>query len=350
MRPRHFGLQVNEDGAAEGYTIFSPLWRPVTYLLNMAGEVVHEWELPGLPGGYSYLLPNGNLFSATKTDDGPPFEGGAAGGLIREVDWNGNVVMEYQDDWQHHDFRKLDNGNIIYAAWEMMPKEHSERVKGGIPGTELPEGMVNDVLREVTPEGKLVWEWHAYDMDIEDHPIFPLNVRRVWAWMNTVCPLKNGDVLISFRQINSLVIIDGETKKLKWIKRDDMWGGQHDAQMLENGNILLFANAINTAVPHTHSFITEFNPDTNEVVWEYRDDPDTFFYSHHISGVQRLWNGNTLICEGSFGRIFEVTPAGEIVWEFISPHFDKMFNGQTVNWVFRALRYAKDSPEIKGRV
>ena len=169
----------------------------------------------------------------------------------------------------------------------MMPKEHSERVKGGIPGTELPEGMVNDVLREVTPDGKLVWEWHAYDMDIEDHPIFPLNVRRVWAWMNTVCPLNNGDVLISFRQINSLVIIDGETKKLKWIKRDDMWGGQHDAQMLENGNILLFANAMNTPVPHTHSFITEFNPDTDEVVWEYRDDPNTFFYSHHISGVQR---------------------------------------------------------------
>ena len=94
MRPRHFGLQVNEDGAAEGYTIFSPLWRPVTYLLNMDGEVVHEWELPGLPGGYSYLLPNGNLFSATKTDDGPPFEGGAAGGLIREVDWNGNPTTD----------------------------------------------------------------------------------------------------------------------------------------------------------------------------------------------------------------------------------------------------------------
>jgi hypothetical protein len=85
-------------------------------------------------------------------------------------------------------------------------------------------------------------------------------------------------------------------------------------------------------------------------VWEYRDDPSTFFYSHHISGAERLKSGNTLICEGSFGRIFEVTSEKEIVWEFVNPKFDMTFMGETANWIFRAFRYAENSPEIAGRV
>ena len=350
MRPRNFGLRISEPEATKGFTLYSPLWRPNTYLLNMAGEVVHEWELPGNPGGYSRLLPNGNLFYASETEGGAPFKGGASGGLMREVDWDGNVIMEYRDDWQHHDCRRLENGNILYAGWEMMPEDAANRVRGGRPGTELPEGMVNDFFREVTPEGETVWEWHTYEMDIEEYPLSPLAPRRVWAWMNTCSPLDNGDVLISLRQINTIAVVDRQTRKIKWIRRDDSWGGQHDCQMLENGNIMLFANGMNTPTPHPHSFITEFNPETNETIWEYRDDPTTYFYSHHISGAERLSSGNTLICEGSFGRIFEVTSDGKIVWEFINPHFDLMFMGDHVNWVFRAFRYAPDSPEIGGRV
>ena len=94
----------------------------------------------------------------------------------------------------------------------------------------------------------------------------------------------------------------------------------------------------------------EFNPETNETVWEYRDDPCTFFYSHHISGAERLASGNTLICEGSFGRLFEVTPEKEIVWEYINPSFGQTFFGDSVNWIFRAFRYTPESPEIAGRV
>ena len=45
------------------------------------------------------------------------------------------------------------------------------------------------------------------------------------------------------------------------------------------------------------------------------------FYSSHISGAQRLPNGNTLICEGRTGRIFEITAQGEVVWEYVNPYF-----------------------------
>ena len=67
--------------------------------------------------------------------------------------------------------------------------------------------------------------------------------------------------------------------------------------------------------------------------------------------MERLANGNTLICEGQWGRLFEVTPDSEIVWDYVSPYF----NGKDVpyaegNFVFRCYRYAADSPEISGRL
>ncbi len=351
MRPRHFGLQVcNHGKATPGFTLFTPLWHPVTYLLDMNGNAVHHWKLAGNPGGYARLLPNGNLVVATTTPGGPPFKGGAKGGLVQEFDWHGKIVWEYRDDWQHHDFRILDNGNLLYAAWEPMPKEAAARVKGGIAGSEGPDGMFSDFLREVNRKGETVWEWHVHsDMEIEKYPNNPLCSRRVFAWMNTCSEISNRDVLISLRQINLVAAIDRETKRFSWEMRNDAWGLQHDVCELANGNIMLFANGMNTAAPHNHSFVSEFKRN-GEIVWEYRDEPVNYFYSHHISGANRLETGNTLICEGSFGRIFEVTADKEIVWEYINPHFGKMFDGSSNNWVFRAFRYAENSPEIAGRV
>ena len=90
---------------------------------------------------------------------------------------------------------------------------------------------------------------------------------------------------------------------------------------------------------------------TGEEVWTYAGDPPWSFNSPHISGAQRLASGNTLICEGLWGRIFEVTPDGEIVWEYVSPYEGWIARGGGAGkWVFRALRYAAHSPHIAGRV
>ena len=84
-----------------------------------------------------------------------------------------------------------------------------------------------------------------------------------------------------------------------------------------------------------------------------RGNPAITFESYFISDCQRLWNGNTLICEGSWGRFFEVTKYGDIVWEYISPYCaydDTSPVRGDQSTVFRAYRYAPDSPEIRGRV
>jgi hypothetical protein len=63
------------------------------------------------------------------------------------------------------------------------------------------------------------------------------------------------------------------------------------------------------------------------------------FYSGYISGAQRLPNGNTLITEGADGRLFEVTPEHELVWEYVNPYFDNQFDN---NMVYRSYRYPYD--------
>ena len=129
---------------------------------------------------------------------------------------------------------------------------------------------------------------------------------------------------------------------------------QHNPTYLDNGRILLFDNG-----PHrqgmSHSRVIEIDPTDNKIAWEYLGDPPISFFSYHISGAERLPNDNTLICEGAPGRIFEVTPAQEIVWEYINPFIavsDEHGGGSTSgngNAVFRAHRYGADHPALQGK-
>jgi hypothetical protein len=56
-----------------------------------------------------------------------------------------------------------------------------------------------------------------------------------------------------------------------------------------------------------------------------------------FANAQRLPNGNTLINEASFGRFFEVTRDGEIVWEYVNLFFGGQLHAET-NEIFRARR------------
>jgi hypothetical protein len=325
----------------------------VVFLVDMKGDVVHEWKMPQMCGNYAYLLPSGNLLAAQKTKEGPADLPGKGGQLI-EMDWDGNILWEFTDHFQNHDFRRLSNGNTVYASWEVMPEEAAARVQGGRPGTEHKNGIYGDAVKEIDPEGNLVWDWSvSRDIEIEKYPLCEIEHRKEFGHINSVQPLQNGDYLISCRNNHLLAIIDRQTKDFSWHMQDMALGHQHDATMLENGNILVFVNGAHSIYggPKYGSRIHEIDPKTKEVVWEYRGSPPYTFHSPFISGVERLPNGNSLICEGQWGRLFEVTPESEIVWDYVSPYF----NGKDVpyaegNFVFRCYRYAADSPEIAGRL
>lgn len=354
MQIQNTGLTLKDPRATPGFTLFAPLATDDVYLLDMDGRVAHQWRIPGRTGNKVELLPNGNLLSAEKADkEGRSHREELR--LIGEYDWKGRCLRQVSAPAQHHDFTCLPNGNILYIGFERFTEESKRRLRGGIPGSEMKDGSVlGDYIREVAPDGSTVWEWHAQqDMEIENYPLHPLNSREEFSHANSLFALPDGGVLVSFRRSSWLFIIDRATRKVRWQMQDDNWGGQHDAQMLPNGNLLFFANghhAPSGGVPYSR--VIELDPATGAEVWSYEGSPRWSFFSPHISGVQRLWSGNTLICEGLWGRLFEVTPGGDIVWEYVSPYFDLQptGGGGNGNWVFRALRYAPDSVQIGGRL
>jgi hypothetical protein len=341
----------NHERASLGFTLVAPLQCKNVYLIGMDGEVCHSWQTPSKPGNYAYMLPGGHLLWSGELPTGPQPAGGK-GGLLREYDWDGNVLWEYEDDHQHHDFRRLANGNTVYIGWEEMPAEAAARVQGAAPGSEDTGGIMwGDYLREVNPAGETVWEWHAFeDETLLAEPLHAMSTRKEFAHCNSVAELPGGDLILSFRKFSIIAIVDKETRKVRWHHRDDTWGQQHDAEMLDNGNILLFANGIHVQSGIFHSRVVELDPETLEDAWVYRASPMPSFFSPNISGAQRLWSGNTLICEGLPGRIFEVTPDGETVWEYVSPWFGGPWQGGDINSVFRAYRYQADGSEIEGRL
>jgi hypothetical protein len=93
-----------------------------------------------------------------------------------------------------------------------------------------------------------------------------------------------------------------------------------------------------------------------EPVWKY-ESPGAF-YSNFISGAERLENGNMFICQGRDGRFFEVTPDGEIVWEYWTPYSGTvtLADGSQPHpvrnftyAVFRATKIPPDHPALAGR-
>ena len=145
-------------------------------------------------------------------------------------------------------------------------------------------------------------------------------------------PLDQDRVLVSFRNISTVCIIEKSTGELKWKLGYDVLSQQHDPNELSNGNILVFDNGGHRSnVALSFSRVIEIDPKTKEIAWEYRDTPPYNFFSPYISGARRLTNGNTHITEGQFGRMFQVTKGGAVVWEYINPYFDPGPDGWLVN-------------------
>ena len=344
------GLSVNkQEQASQGYTLFTPMQGQTTYLIDMRGNVVQRWELAYRPGDYGYLLENGNLLMSGRTNKGP-VEIGGRGGIIMELDWDGNKVWEYVEDTLHHDFSRMDNGNTMVLGWEQVPPDVEKTVQGGIAGP-TEKGLWCDYFREVTSSGATVWEWHGFEqLDPVADAICHLHHRDEWTHTNTCKVLPDGNIITSFRLLDTVGIISKSSGEFVWKWGRGELGHQHDPHLLENGDVLIFDNGWHSATATmASSRIIEIDPNSNEIQWEYKTKPGWDFFSSFISGSQRQPNGNTLICEGMRGRIFEVTTGGEIVWQYTNPFYGDDARFGRSNTVFRAYRYGPDFPGFKGK-
>jgi len=179
---RTMGLMLNDSvNAYNGYTVFAPKHNTMTYLINNQGRKCHEWTASNYPPGQSvYLLENGNLLRTCMVQ-GQLGTGGGEGGRIEEYSWNDSLVWQFDYSTasytQHHDIKKLPNGNIIMLVVEK--KSLAQVLAAGFnPNNFQPEitqkgYMLPDCIIEIQPTypsgGTVVWEWHTWDHLIQDY-------------------------------------------------------------------------------------------------------------------------------------------------------------------------------------
>ncbi len=349
------GLRVHDpEKAFPGYTLFAPMTGGgKVCLIDMHGEVVHSWSLPYSPGLYGYLTPQGTLFYNGKV---PEEEGserfiaekGWKGGAVLEVDWDGNVLWELRQPDHHHDGILLRNGNVLLLCLGEVPDLISRALQIGRPGPVHDGPMYADYIVEMTKFGDVVWKWRSWEHlnPYTDKPMYPQEDPEEWTHGNTVAELPDGDILISLRDLSTIAIIDRQTGEFRWRFGSPNLAQQHAPTPLENGHILVYDNGtrrVDRFMPYSRAL--EIDPATNEIVWLYEEKQQVDFFAPHLSSAQRLPNGNTLICEGTFGRFFEVTSEGETVWEYVNPNFEHAPgkpDKPVRNSVFRAYRYSQE--------
>ena len=272
--------------------------------------------------------------------------------------------------------------------------------------------------------GKIVWQWHVWDHLIQDfdrtkanygdvakHPELidvDCNGRGIsafWNHMNSISyNAKLDQILLSVRGCNEIWIIDHSTNQNeakshsggRQGKGGDLiyrWGNpaayklgnmqnkqliqQHDAQWIPDGypgagHITIFNNGYERGYSSIEEIIPPIDASGHYLLevgkpygpekptWHYEAKKRTDFFSTEISGAHRLPNGNSLICAGVLGNLFEVTPQGETVWQYINPMVrggilaqgevsGKDVRGHQFNAVFKVHHYAPDYPGFAGR-
>jgi hypothetical protein len=361
-----------------------------THLIDMNGNSVHEWPYFGFPS--EMLDPSivdgkrGHVLVQLSPRPG----GGPAlfrNKTIGELDWDGHIVWQWGETApggaanQNHDWYRLPGGNTLLIAGLLHKVE----------GFTAPN-IQDQAIYEVTPSGELVWKWVTSE-HLEEFGFSPEGLDQIrrgstagggvisgFMTLNNMHALgpnrwfRAGDarfhpdnIMIDARNGNFTAIIEKKSGKIVWrlgpyypqitpnrrLPRPvDQISGQHDAHLIPDGlpgagNLLLFDNQGDAGFPPARlratrgSRVLEIDPVKQEIVWDYTgessDAPQWGFFSSFISSARRLPNGNTLIDEGMNGRFFQVTPAGDIVWEYVNPYFGRS--------VFAGMRRTPDGPQ-----
>ena len=141
------------------------------------------------------------------------------GGSALEMDWNGRVLWEVKHPDHNHDGIRLRNDNVMLVCQKPLPDGFAAKVQGGPPGTEYDNGKMDaPYLVEMTTGGKIVWEWHSWEhLDPAGDRITAVqDASDVWTVGNGVSEMPDGNLLFSFRDISTVIMINRQTGAIYW--------------------------------------------------------------------------------------------------------------------------------------
>lgn len=344
--------------AQEGITLVSSFWEGQNglHLYDREGNLLHSWR-----ASFNQIWAD--------TPDWPPQAIGdwdvdihgmhlyPDGSVVFNFEYNGLVKLDRCSRvvWKlaaetHHSVETDEAGNLWVPGRIKHTRKHPD-----FPI--LKAGTEEDLILQISPEGKilrtipvlesllksdlagLVFIARAADRSSQLTDMGHLNsVDILSAAMAPAFPtFKAGDILVSLRNLNLVAVIDPVTEKIKWWNVSSFIQ-QHDADFLANGRIGLFDNRGEAENPNGSTYrasrILDIDPVTDKVKTLLSSDEKNSLFTAIRGNQQFLPNGNILITEWVAGRVFEVTPDGKVVWQFINRYDD-----DEVVQVSQAIRY-----------
>ncbi len=346
--------QLDTSGkACYGYTLCMYGGGLRAVLVNMRGDVVHEWRLPfsqlwsapphvrgriedgSVYFNDAYIYPNGDFLAVM---EGPiNLQNISPGYGLVKLDKDSHVLWKYAEKC-HHDVDVAEDGTIyalVNAVVEQVPPALAY----------VPTPCMVDYVDVLSPEGQLKKRiplleafldspfaalfgkleragtpraaaspgarMTFYMDDVHRRDVLHTNAVKVLSRkLAPKFPLfKAGQILISARHLDAIAVLDPESGKIVWAAHGP-WSAQHDPSFLDNGHLLLFDNLFS----QRGSRVLEYDPRTQAFPWVYPGDKGKAFLSEIRGMCQRLPNGNTLIVNSQAGEGFEVTPDREVVW------------------------------------
>lgn len=341
------GVTVYHSGRAQpGLTLYSSGQGAKAYLIAMDGDVRHTWERPfstvwddtaaardPVPDSQVYfnkahVFPNGELLVIYTGAGDSPY----GYGMVK-LNRDSGVIWKNLDHF-HHDFAIAGDGRI----YGLTHAFRSQRLEGV---DHLPSPVLEDFLVLLSPDGqtlmtislleavnrsadyrKLLWRIPYYSLEDPLHvnAVDVLDAEQARALSARVPVAAEGQVLLSFRELagGSIALLDIDKEEIVWAVRG-AWLSQHDADVMPNGNILLFDNRGDTEKTG-RSRVIEIDPGNGGgITWAYSGTETARLESRIRASQQAQPNGNVLITESNGARLLEVTREGEIVWEYINP-------------------------------
>jgi hypothetical protein len=318
------------ERAGKGWNLYSSAHAPEAFLTDMAGEVRHTWGIvrdvvwPQLENVDKdkarryfrrvHLLADGSLLAIFEytgivkldVDSNLIWAHLGANHHDSDVDADGRVYVLGKENRTVAALRPRplqdDNVTILNAAGELVKRIWISECLLSSTYSEFIEAA------QRSPTGDV---FHTNTIELLDGSLEHLSPAHA-----------RGNLLLSLRNLNALAILDPVAGKIVWAAGGP-WRMQHQPVLLASGKMLLFDNrTVPPAAPadKRSSRVIEFDPLNERVLWEYAGTQAEPFYSSLCGSVQRLANGNTLVTESSYGRVFELTPDRQIVWEFRNPH------------------------------
>ena len=348
------GVTVNvQEQVQPGITFMTGFFGEAvaTQLVDGDGEVIHRWidttswNTPEIHGAVP--LPDGSVVIVR------------SGNGLRRLEKCGNEMWKLGYRAHHSVF--LSEDGTLWVSGRRRLKRGDPRL-ADLYGITAP--FVEDTVIQVSLEGEILQEFSVpkllLDADMEgllfasgeDVPgskflddLTHLNDVEVLQTTDADAfpMLRAGDVMVSLRNVNLVFVFDPETREIKW-HQTGPWLRQHDPDFRPDGKITIFNNRRDGTQLGTRfggSNILELDPASRRVKVLYQGTEDRVFYTDTLGKHQNLENGNLLISSGEEGRVFEVNPAGEIVWEFIN-----RYDEDRVIMLHEGTRFPKDYFEV----